>query len=656
MQRITSRSSAERVIWTAFALLIWIGYRSLYLRGAGTGDGEFLGLFSYAWGAGLLMFFGLCLVLLALSVLNILNPSGTGETWLGRLENLADRVGGFRWLIVGAFVLFPSVLVFGPWGWRFNLPDFQLLLLVIAGLGSGLMFPKQAGNRWLRWGLATYVAGSIFVLGQRFVLVTDYPFSLTWSEGNRIWDYSLYFERSRYVLPQEYFTPTYLTPGRHGLWGLPFLLFPDISIMGLRIWDAILWTVPYLLLGAALFYRRATPLHLSWKLILSLWALLFLSQGPVYAPLILSAILVAWSYDRTRPQRTLVITFVACFYAGISRWTWMFAPAIWASLWALVENDRSQKWRELLKFPLLIGISGGLGALFSQAFMALAYPQPASVYATSLSQPLLWYRLWANPTNPAGVIPKLLSTVGPFFLLLGWMFLRKRLRWTSLQFLGAGAGIVAFLIAGLVASVKIGGGSNLHNLDMFLVTILILSGLLVRRNGILEELPPIVGVLLAIIWIIPLWTLSRDTNRLEIPTDKYVKEAMATIRLEVNKAAENGEVLFIDQRQLLTFGEIEGIPLIMDYELKHVMNQAMAHNTDFFEAFYTDLEAQRFALIVSDPLPVVFQGPRIPFGEENDAWVEEVTIPLLEYYEPIEKLDGVQVWLLAPITPSEDGE
>jgi hypothetical protein len=80
----------------------------------------------------------------------------------------------------------------------------------------------------------------------------------------------------------------------------------------------------------------------------------------------------------------------------------------------------------------------------------------------------------------------------------------------------------------------------------------------------------------------------------------------------------------------------------------------MGLNSNYFELFRRDLENHRFSMIVSDPLYIVFQGSKVAFGEENDAWVEQVTIPILEYYEPVAKFDKVLVWLLAPIEEVEE--
>ena len=201
---------------------------------------------------------------------------------------------------------------------------------------------------------------------------------------------------------------------------------------------------------------------------------------------------------------------------------------------------------------------------------------------------------------------------------------------------------------GLVASVKIGGGSNIHNLDMFLVSLVFLVAITMMSKEDFSSFPGYAWALLAFVLFLPVWNLTRFHSELEIPTDSNPQGAVAEIRQAVQDAAQDGEVLFIDQRQLLTFGEITDVPLVIEYELKDMMNQAMGHNKAYFEIFREDIENHRFRLIVSDPLYVVFQGPKIAFGEENDAWVEEVTIPILGHYETVMRFDKDNIWLLAP--------
>jgi len=97
-----------------------------------------------------------------------------------------------------------------------------------------------------------------------------------------------------------------------------------------------------------------------------------------------------------------------------------------------------------------------------------------------------------------------------------------------------------------------------------------------------------------------------------------------------------GEILFIDQRQLLTFHLVEDVKLIPDYEKKVMMDMAMAGRESYFARFEEDLASQRFVLILSEVMRKGVQsGAEDNFAEENNAWVKWVSAPILKYYEPI---------------------
>jgi hypothetical protein len=54
------------------------------------------------------------------------------------------------------------------------------------------------------------------------------------------------------------------------------------------------------------------------------------------------------------------------------------------------------------------------------------------------------------------------------------------------------------------------------------------------------------------------------------------------------KRKAQGRVLFMDQRQLLTFGYVEDVPLVPEYEKKVLMNAAMGADANYFAPFYAD--------------------------------------------------------------------
>jgi hypothetical protein len=97
--------------------------------------------------------------------------------------------------------------------------------------------------------------------------------------------------------------------------------------------------------------------------------------------------------------------------------------------------------------------------------------------------------------------------------------------------------------------------------------------------------------------------------------------------------AQGGQVLFISERQLLTFDSIRAVPLVPDDELVALMEIAMSHNTPALSAFYSDLHQHRFALIVSRKLNTGVKTGEA-FSEENNAWNQYIAAPILCEYQP----------------------
>jgi hypothetical protein len=382
------------------------------------------------------------------------------------------------------------------------------------------------------------------------------------------------------------------------------------------------------------------------------WAFLFLAQGPIYTPLVLSAILVVLAVRRQSWLASLVGVGIASFYAALSRWTWMPAAAIWAMLILLsqVEIPHETSWKDLLRklLPAALVAAAGLaaGTLANPDF----YLGGKMASSMAFSQALLWYRLFPNATYSNGILLGLAIAAGPLVALLIWSALSGLWQVSWLQKLAYLAACLVTLGAGLVASVKIGGGSNLHNLDMFLITLVILAGLMFcqAKDFLPGSWPVWVQGLLVLVLLIPAWGAIERGRPLILPPQQIVNQALQTIREDVTEAQQRGEVLFMDQRQLLTFGYVQGVPLVSDYEKKYLMDKAMANDQAYFEGFYRDLAEKRFILIVSEPLRLVEQGIEDSFGEENNAWVKWVSGPVLCYYKPLVTMKEIRVQLLVP--------
>ena len=149
-------------------------------------------------------------------------------------------------------------------------------------------------------------------------------------------------------------------------------------------------------------------------------------------------------------------------------------------------------------------------------------------------------------------------------------------------------------------------------------------------------------------WLIVLTDHERARDLGSLPDAEIVHWSMGQLRDAVRDAEAAGEVLFMDQRQLLTFGYIGNVRLVPEYEKKRVMDEALSGNAAYFQPFYRDLAAHRFALIVSSPLRTPVKDRDYGFSEEHNAWVEWVARPVLCYYEERDTLVEVKVQLLVP--------
>jgi hypothetical protein len=205
---------------------------------------------------------------------------------------------------------------------------------------------------------------------------------------------------------------------------------------------------------------------------------------------------------------------------------------------------------------------------------------------------------------------------------------------------------------------KIGGGADLHNLDMYLMTlalVMVLGLYSISKSGKLDipRWPFWSQLLLVFMLLFPLYGFSpfaagaASSGRLELMPAKDVTQTLNAIQDATNKAGQQGEVLFMDQRQLLTFGYIHGVEFVPEYEKKYMMDQAMAGAADYFQAYYQDLSRKRFSLIVTEILHTRRERGG-EFSEENNVWVKWVSEPTLCFYEPIMVNKDVNVELLVP--------
>jgi hypothetical protein len=563
------------------------------------------------------------------------------------------RISPLRWLIAFSAVIVPIyILIYTFYGNIFSgaFIRFTILLIAVFFFSVSITSDKNRLVSWTNIFFSIVFIGFTFAVADYLKIVTNYPFSLTWSEGNRLYDYSIFFGKNRYLVLDNIEIP-YSQPGRNILWGILFLI-PDSPIWLHRLWDRVLWILPHIILGVLLARWGKYPRIKFW--IIVLWVFLFMLQGPVYTPLILCAILVILFVRPGSWILSLIGVVLASYYAASSRYTWAPAPAIWTAMILLSEVQIKEEdgWKSILKRIIPIGLVclAGLAAAVA-AYPALIIPQEfTSDYP--FSQSLLWFRLLPNATYEQGIVLGIISKTLPLMALLMWMAIQNKWRLNWLQKLSYLGLTSAFFLVGLVISVKIGGGNNLHNLDMYLVTLVILAGLMLKsvRNIKVSSLPEWIRGLLLLVIFLPIWNIYTIGSPVSMPKKEIVTEALEKTKTLVEQVKNSGDILFLDQRQLLTFGEIKGVPLISEYEKKLLMEQAMGDNFEYFQGFYSDLADKRFALIVSNPLSRTKQERSDSFSDENNKWVKWVARPVRCFYRPIYTSKEVRLELLVPRT------
>lgn len=571
-------------------------------------------------------------------------------------ENLKRKVP--RWLAYGLSALLQIGLLA-----VLLTQDFQLIhstigrlfLAVLAAGGAALLFltTEKPGSPQRSFIAALLVFGALYRAAAFLPELQPGPFALGWSEGSRFYNASLFL--SGRIYGQKLPLPV-LHPSRYLLQAFPFLLGIK-SILAHRVWQVLLW-LGMSAWGAALFARRLGKGQGISIGLLTIWAALFFFQGAVYYHLMGCVILVLLGYRKDKIWRTLAFVILASLWAGISRVNWMPLPGLLAgALYLLDEPLGQKKWLKYLAPVLLWAVLGFASAwLAQQGYIRISGEDPA-LFNSAFSSALIWNRLLPNPTFGLGILPAILLVCLPGMGLLAQrVFARQAPALHWLRWLGLAGILGAFFLGGLLVSLKIGGGGDLHNLDGFLVFwVLIAGSLLAGAYG--AETPqnaPAPGIRPAFSWLIlaaliPLYfALSHSAVWGFTPAaDQRVEVARMQAALDLLKD-EPGEVLFISERQLLSFNEIQGVRVVPEYEKVFLMEMAMGNNQPYLQAFYADLTGRRFKAIITDTISTRIQGDGKSFGVENDAWVQKVLEPMLQTYEPVLSWNNASAHLLIP--------
>ena len=573
-----------------------------------------------------------------------------------------SRFGNSFWRVTG-LILFVLILFLIPYvkfsyqiGQTVKKPVYDPILLLILyywmcwwALLVAMTALKVAFKTTWQAGFASalVILGLTYEVFLRFEAVTSYPLSMGWSEGSRYYYASLYFSKSIYGQP---FALSTLHPTRYLLQSIPFLI-PSLGLPFHRFWQFLLWMV--LTAGAAivLSWRAISPTEKAFRWLLAGWYFLFLLRVGVYYHLEVMVILPLVFVSPKHPLRSLLAVIAASLWAGLSRVNWFPVPAMIAVAIYLMETPVGSvsplSFRRLVQYlaqPTLWIVAGLVSALIAQAaYIPLSgNANNIEAFASSFSSALLWNRLWPNESYSLGVVPGILIVSGPLLLVLIVAAQRQWKKIHPLRWLGFISMILALFAGSLVVSTKIGGGGDLHNMDAYATLLGIIALFFVGGRVRKEDQMPAEAVrpwpvftyalLMPFLFLIPFLSPYHKFN--EGASQAAHNQLVGT----VNSLGKNGPVLFINERQLVTFGDVD-VPLVPEDEVVTLMEMAMSGNQAYLDKFYSDLAHHRFAAIVATKQN---KGIKVtgPLVEENNAWNSRISPYILCYYGPVLRIDA----------------
>ncbi len=515
---------------------------------------------------------------------------------------------------VPPLLLFGLLVLAGAWLWW----SFRPAKSIITGLAA-----------------VSVLYSAVYLLALQLPRISNYPFSFEWSEGSRIYEASQVY--ATLVYGKELPLPI-LDVGRGILQGLPFI-FPGLSIGFHRFW-LVLLEIGTAFLAVYLLARRCQIADRLIAVLFVVWGVLFLYQGPIFHHLLVVVMLVIWRFDAARPWKSLVWVLLASAWAGLTRINWFPVAGMLAALLYLIETPiKGRSLRSYLTVPVVYAFSGGLTA-FAVYFVYIAISgNPPGHYGTSLSSTLLWERLWPNASFSLGILPGIVLVSFPLAGLILGRLLRNRGGWHGVRVAGIFTILLVFLIGGVIVSLKVGGGNNLHNLDAYLY-LLLAAGSLVIFEGFTPDkrekagVPNLSRLWLAFLVLVPVGFALTSPVMIKPPEEQVVRVSLEKLQRSINRVADDERpILFIGNRQLIAFRFVHGVEIVPEYERVILSEMAMAGSQEYLNAFYQDLANHRYALIVMEPMNLQYQDDTYRFAFENNLFVDTIFKPVNDYYK-----------------------
>jgi hypothetical protein len=149
--------------------------------------------------------------------------------------------------------------------------------------------------------------------------------------------------------------------------------------------------------------------------------------------------------------------------------------------------------------------------------------------------------------------------------------------------------------------------------------------------------------------VMPAWSYLQFNIGFRTGNTASTQNVLTSLQEYVDEAnSQGGEILFITQRHLISMHILKNVPLIPEYEREDLMEIAMANDLEHIQTFRKDMEDQRFALIVVDPLNYNVLSKTRSFAEENNVWVTRIMRHILCNYREEAVFPADEIALYVP--------
>ena len=565
----------------------------------------------------------------------------------------AIKTKTFQWIFFLAMVFMVPLFNFFGILCIDTKPFLRIVLILTSSFVWVFIFDGKEWRRDQGFGKLFMIMGlqTLFLyIFQQIQFINDYPLSQSWSETSHYYYASTFFAERVYgkslMLP-------YIKQSMYLVLSVPFFI-PDVSLFSLRLWERFLVIITpvltsYLLIRRVSFSKRIDKYNLF------IWCTLFIIQGPIYYHLLLVPIVFFIFYQSSNVIKTTVLIIFLSIWTGLSRINWYAVPGTLAALMYYLEVELNEdSWVSVVKYNFLPGfwvvLSTGTSFLTEYVYQEMTTIDPKLLSSAFYSK-LLWYRLLPNPTYTMGILlgTIVVSGVVSFFILERF----KELDWSVYRIIAILGIVAVYLVGGLIVSVKIGGGADLHNMDVFLLLIAWIFLFLYFRKKTLRKrvgfsLRSKYKYLLLLLFLIPVIYVSSNVSPAPDLNYRIAAETIETLQERVNFYNAQGEdVLLATQHHLFTFDLLSGVVNDPYYEKTLMMEVAISENVSIIKKYRRELENEKYPVIIID-----FQNTRhknreeSSFAEEQYFYAEYVADTIHKNY--IKKMsfpEGINIFL-----------